>query len=215
MAQLEVKVDTKGLDRLIKRAPLVLSKWITLAFKQHGEVYRTEMNKRFQVGVTGGNKSTGIKIQSRTGALQKSVNYTVLGGATAKGIKNLSLILHVGDANTIRYAETQENGRVIVGNPYLAIPLPPNKTASGKVRIERPGLVRGQKDWLIYRSKKGNLLIGKKLPDGSIENHWILVRRVKVPPRLGFAKTVRGKKLTDDRIKRVNAAVKRGLKELK
>ncbi len=211
MASLEVTISAKGVEKLIKRAPGVLDKWLRLAFKQHGDVYRVEMNNRFAAGSTGGKKGTGAKLRSRSGALQDSIGFTVPGGT---GLKDLQLIYHVGDARTIKYAETQEDGRVIHGKPWLAIPLPANLTASGKPRIERPSLVMNEPGWFVHTSQRGVTTIGRELENGRLEFFWVLKRKVTIPPRLGFRKTVLGDKLQTDRVKRLNAAVKRALKEV-
>lgn len=212
------KYDTKELRAALVAAPDALEKWITRAFDQHGQVYKNKMHARFGASLTEGRNPTsggkGGKLATRTKALSGSIGYEI----TGKGkLDKLTLKFFIGNADTIKYAVTQEgkNGRatVIVGKPWLAVPLPAALTGTGRSRIERPGLVKGKPGWLLIKSRKGNLIIGKKDSSGNFEPWWVLKKRVKIPARLGFERLIRGPELRKDLIARVRVAIVKGLRE--
>jgi hypothetical protein len=206
VVQASFKFNSKQVQKALKRSPDTIAKWVRLALDQHGQVYKREMGKRFSTDAA--SRKTKTLLTSRSGALLGSITYVVSGGS----LRDLKLTFHVGNRQTIKYAVTQEEGRVILGKPWLAIPLPAALTGTGRSRIESPKLVMGQPGWFITRTKKGNLLIGRKV-GGGVEFWWVLKRQVKIPARLGFEKTVNSKRLRDDRLKRINNGIIRGLQE--
>ncbi len=208
MVRASFRINSKQVQKTLRATPEILEKHIRRAFDQHGQVYKREMGKRFGGSLVNGRNPSSDRLATRSGALEGSIGYTV-GGS---GLKNLKLVFHIGNRQTIKYAVTQEEGRVILGNPWLAIPLPAALTGTGRSRIERPSLVRGKPGWFLTKTKAGNLLIGRRV-SGGVEFWWVLKRQVKIPARLGFEKTVNSKKLREDRIKRIRNAVARGLQE--
>ncbi len=206
MVRASFRINSKRVQKTLRDTPEILEKWIRLAFNQHGQEYKNAMGARFTPYTGGLNK--GSKVRSRSSFLEGSIGFTVGGNS----LRSLSLIFHIGDRQTIKYAVTQEEGRTIVGKPWLAIPLPAALTGTGQSRIERPALVKGKPGWFLTKTKKGNLLIGRKV-GGGVEFWWVLKRQVKIPARLGFEKTVNSKKLREDRIKRIRNAIARGLQE--
>lgn len=212
MVRADFRIDSKALRAALKKTPDSLLLWVTKAFDQHGQVYKREMQGRFGASLSDGKNPNpaGGKLASRSGNLQGTIGYEIV---RRNKLNGLALNFFIGDANTFKYAITQEEGRVIYGRPFLAIPLPPNLTGTGRSRIERPSLVRGNPDFALIRTKEGKLLIGKPLKDGKFEAWWILVRKVTIPARLGFVDTVNGEVLRKDRIARVGNALKRALQE--
>lgn len=207
-----IVIDVAGIEVLSNKAPIALKKWIKVAFKQHGQRYQRAMQRRFGVKLVNGRNPGFDRLATRSGKLQGSIGSTIRGTQ----LDGLSMIFHIGNSQTEKYVHIQEFGGVIHGKPWLAVPLPAALTPTGRPRmgITRPRDVRGKPGWLLIKTKKGKLLIGRKVGvAGKIEFWWVLKPRVTIKPRLGFRKTVKGQELSEDRIKRVNAAVKRALKE--
>lgn len=203
------RVKDKRVQRMLRDTPESLERWLRKAFHQHGEVYRREMGKRFGAKLSNGRNPTQNRLASRTGRLHSTIGYTVSG----RDLRSLKLTYHIGSRDTIKYAVTQEEGRVIMGRPWLAVPLPAALTPTGRPRIESPGLVRGQPGWFLTKTEKGTLLIGKKNGD-SVEWWWVLKPRVEIPARLGFERTVRGTRLNKDRLTRLRNAITRAVQEV-
>lgn len=70
---------------------------------------------------------------------------------------------------------------------YLTIPLP------AALRGDGTPIRKKARDWdntFVMRSKKGNLIIFRKVLAGKIVPLYVLKKRVKIPPRLGMTKTV-------------------------
>ncbi len=205
-----INYNTKAIRKLVDSAPRAIERWARKAFDQHGLVFKREMGARFGGKLIDGRnpRGPGGKLGSGTGKLEGSINYKVSGNS----LRNLKLSFFIGNREAIRYAVTQEEGKKIFGKPWLAVPLPPNLTPTGRSRIERPAHVKGQPGWFIAPSKSG-FVIGKLGADGKPEWHWALVRSVEIPARLGFERVVLSKKLQKDRVIRLRNAIARGLKE--
>ena len=208
MVRASFRMNSKAVRKTLRESPDAIERWVRKAFDQHGQVYKREMGARFGAKIIDGRNPGTDRLGSRSGALEGSIGYTV----TGSGLQKLKLIFHIGNRATIKYAVTQEEGKTIFGKPWLAVPLPPNLTGTGRSRIERPLLIKDKPGWTIAPSKSG-WVIGKDLGNGEYEWWWALVRSVEIPARLGFEKTVNGKKLREDRIKRIRNAIARGLKE--
>lgn len=213
-----VRYNSIALRRALKRTPGALRKWIIIAFNQHGQVYKVRMHSRFGASLDEGRNTTtrgfGGRLATRSGALAGTIGYDITGRGNLNTIR---LHFFIGNSATIKYATTQEgdNGSavVITGKPWLAVPLPPALTPTGRSRIERPALIQGTPGWTLRRSKKGELLIGKVAADGSFEPWWVLKKRVTIPPRLGFARTVFSPSMQKDRLTRVRVAMAQALKD--
>lgn len=99
-----------------------------------------------------------------------------------------------GEIWGIFYARTQEFGAYIVPvrAQYLAIPLPAALDARGVP------LKPGPRDWdrtFVITSKKGNLLIVQRLPNGrGIVPLYVLKKEVIIPPRLGIRESLESHK---------------------
>lgn len=214
----DIRYDSRALLATLKKTPAALRKWITIAFNQHGQQYKNAMHARFGAGLEDGRNTTprGFtgRLARRTGALANSIGYEVVGRARLDTIR---LRMFIGNANTGAYTQTQEGvggkGTVIVGKPWLAVPLPAALTPTGRSRIERPALIKGKPGWSLIRTKRGKLLIGKTDSSGNFEAWWVLKKRVKIPPRLGFVRTVNSPKMVRDRLTRVRVAIAQALKD--
>ncbi len=210
----EFTFDTDAFEKALKRIPKTLSHEIDGALNRIGVAFTAAMDGRFN-GTSSppfwANESDDGLV-SRTGHLARSIGFEVQGGTAVHG---KSLVLFIGDAIRGRYAATQEFGATITGSPWLTIPLPDNKTASGVDRYQSAAALRDDpsvESW-IQRSKAGNLIIRAKFEeDGEIKNLWILKRQVTIPPRLGFTKTFKAQ--LGNQIRLLNRAVTRALKSL-
>jgi hypothetical protein len=82
-------------------------------------------------------------------------------------------------------ANVHERGATITPKKakYLTIPLPPALNANGTPK--KPN-ARAWKNTFILKSKKGNLLIVRKIGKGGIEPLYVLKKSVKIPKRLAF-----------------------------
>lgn len=210
----EFTFDTKAFERALKEVPKALDKEANKALNRMGVEFTTAMDGRFN-GTSSppfwANESDD-GIVSRTGHLARSIGFDVSGGPSAAERK---LVLFIGDAVAGRYAATQEFGATITGSPWLTIPLPDNKTASGVPRYQSAAALRDDPSvntW-IQRSKAGNLIIRAQF-DGEeeIKNLWVLKKSVTIPARLGFTKTFKGQR--DNQIRLMNRAVIRALKTI-
>lgn len=202
------RYKTDEVRRKLKNTPRSMAKWIAVAFDQNGEIYKNMMHARFSGTLTEG-RNAGATLATRTGKLAGSIGAEV----TGKGhLSTLKLHYFIGNSDTIRYAVTQEEGKVIVGRPWLAIPLPAALTGTGRSRIERPSLVKNDPAFFLFKSKAGNLIIAKRT-SGGFEPWWVLKRSVKIRARLGFVRLVNSTKLRKDLIARVRGGIVRGMRE--
>lgn len=82
-------------------------------------------------------------------------------------------------------ANVHERGATITPKKakYLTIPLPPALTSRG---LPKKPSARDWKDTFVLKSRKGNLLIVQKQPNGGILPLYVLKKSVTIPKRLGF-----------------------------
>ena len=123
--------------------------------------------------------TTPVSLSSRSGALVKSVVQSVK-------VKYAGSIDSVqGEIGGNFYAVVQEYGAIITVKKakWLTIPLPAALDSRGVP------LKKSAKDWdhtFIARSKKGNLLIFRKVGASKIVPLYALKKSVKIPPRLNM-----------------------------
>ena len=199
-------MDTRSLATAISRVPQRLEREVKFAMQGHGAYFIKQMGKRFGAQLQDGKNPTRNRLASRTGALRRSMRSRVVRRGGVDGVK---LIATVGNARTASYVHTQEDGATIRGNPMLTIPLPDNLTAAGRVRFPSARALMGDPSTktFIAKSKRGNLIIFRKMSDGSLRALWVLKRSVTIKPRLGFVKTWTSKRVATDRHKRLENAV--------
>lgn len=207
------RVDIAGIKRAFERFPKALDTELRRALTQHGQFFTAKMVKDRFTGYSG---ESGEKLQNRSGMLRRSFGSTVVGG-----IGQSTPLTLVAYSQGVIYSRLQEYGGIIKPKKakHLTIPLPDALTASGVPRypsarylFERyPDQVRvitarsGRK-FIVSEGKPGSKPPKKKQPDLV----WLyqLKKSVKVPPRLGFRATWKSSELVQDRVARINAAVK-------
>lgn len=98
----------------------------------------------------------GTRMRVRSGLLRRSI------GARVEAVSNGAEVRlraggHSGNApKAVKYAGIQEEGGWVKGNPYLAIPVGPARTAAGVARYNSPRDVPGL---VLVQSLKGNPLL--------------------------------------------------------
>lgn len=176
MIESEVKLPT-GFQGVVQ----TLSRGLAKAFRDAGAVHTRAMTQKVK---------SGGSIQTRTGALRRSFGFETRG-------EGLALELRVFSAG-VPYANVQEYGGVIrpKNKRYLTIPLDDAKTPGGALKGGAKLVQRGNKyetadgaPTFIFRSKRGNLLIGSRARNGSLRLLYTLKPSVTLKPRLGFRET--------------------------
>lgn len=125
-----------------------------------------------------GSKTTATATRVGTGNLRAS--YSQRTGAIAHGVESRIGLMRLGArGRALSYGATHEEGAVIHGKPWLAIPLPSIRRPSGLA----PPTSEFRADSFVYKSRRGNLLIARRRADKSIENLYVLRRSVSVPAR--------------------------------
>lgn len=126
----------------------------------------------------------------RTGALRRSFGYAVEG----QGLASVLRVFSQG----LPYAAIQEFGGTIrpKNKRFLTIPLPDAKTPAGALKGGARLVQRGSKYFtadgdptFIFRSKRGNLLIGAEAKNGRRRLLYTLKPSVTLKARLGFNRT--------------------------
>jgi hypothetical protein len=134
-------------------------------------------------------------VQGRTGNLSRSIGHTKPRGTT---IGTVGYKQFIGNRR-IPYARVQEEGGILKSSRpggYLTIPLQDNLTGRGVPRYKsaRDLFERRPDDVFITKTKTGRLLIG--LDDkGGTKWLWVLKKKVRLKPRLGFVKLFRSKRV--------------------
>ena len=138
----------------------------------------------------GGTSATSLS--QRTGAALQSIKDSVkVSGDTVEDIE--------GRIGGIFYLKIHEFGGTIVPKnaKYLTVPLPAALDGSGVP------LKRSARDWdrtFVMKSKNGNLLICQRGAGKSVTPLYVLVKSVKIPPRLGMRDALdRGRQFFVDR----------------
>lgn len=209
MADVEIKFDDRKLIAALRKVPGALHDEMTKAFNRSMVEFQVAMESRFDGSSSPpwwGN--SGDNLVSRTGNLARSLGFQVSKGARIGELRGVSFI---GDANT-PYASIQESGGTVTGSPWLTVPLPDNKTASGVTRFQSAAALKRDptvKTW-IQRSRAGNLIIRAEFPGKPIQNLWILKSSVFIKPRMRFGRTFEDQRQAQ--IKNVNRAATRALK---
>lgn len=143
----------------------------------------------------------GSPLFRRSGNLSRSLGFSVTGSK----IEDLSASVYSRNSvsgKPVVYAAIHEIGGTIKasrayarvpGGPYLNIPLPANKTASGVMRLSaREVFASGGK---IVKSKRGNYVV---LAGASMKSvpMFVLKKSVNIKARLGMRDTVTGETAT-------------------
>ena len=168
--------------RLSTRVPAAINR----AMRTAGAAHTRAMAKRFgpYQGRRGGFDTA---IQTRSGALRRSFGFELRGSGADGELRLFSAGL--------RYARTQEHGGTIrpKSKRYLTVPLPDALTASGVVKGGARLVQRGKQYFtadgdptFVFRSKRGNLLVGARAKNGRTRLLYALKEQVRLRPRLGF-----------------------------
>lgn len=199
-------VDGRKVAAAVRRVPAAVLRNMTTTFKQDGEEFRSAMSRSF-VGWDGNVRNTGDRLRARSKFLRDAMNYRVEG---ADALNTLALKNFIAG---VPYARIQELGGVVVPvkNPsgYLTIPIDDNLHPSGIVKFPSARSVIEDGGFFL-RLKSGGLYIVKHDGDDLLFL-FKLVRRVRIPPRLKYAKTWRG--LASSRSARRTRALNRAVQE--
>lgn len=156
-----------------------MSEALRTTFARAGAVHQRAMAERFRSGA----------ITVRTGALRRSMGFSVDGD----GFES-SLRVFAGTP----YANIQEEGGTIrpKNKRFLTVPLPDALTPAGVLKGGARLVQRGKRyetadgrPTFIFRSKRGNLLVGARAKNGQTRLLYALKTSVTLKPRLGFRET--------------------------
>ena len=138
-----------------------------------------------------------VRLAKRSGRAARSIRQSVK--VTGSSLETLR-----GKIGGIGYLKTHEFGATIRAKSanYLTIPLPAALHANG-TPIHRSA--RQWQNTFVIKSKKGNLLIVRKVPGGKLLPLYVLKREVTIPPRLRMRETL---------AKRVPLLVDRGISRM-
>ena len=184
MTDLEASVDVAKVQAALSAVVTRLSAGVKAALDRAGAAHQRAMAQRF---VPYGQRDP---IQTRSGALRRSFGWAVRGS----GLDSEMRVFSTG----IPYARVQEEGGVVrpKNKRYLTVPLPDALTGAGVLKGGARLVPRGRKyetaDGLptfIFRSKRGNLLIGARAKNDALRLLYVLKPEVRLKARLGFRET--------------------------
>lgn len=180
-----LKVDTVKLRRLqaaIDQVPERLFGELRETLRNEGARWEGEMQNR-----------TRRNLRRRTGSLARSIRQDVRGSSLTD--------LELRAATTSPYAKVHEFGTIGKGGAlpsivpkrakWLTVPLQGNLTPAGVPRYPSAAALRGQGTFVL-KTKSGKLFIVRREGE-QLRWLWILVKKVDIPPRLGFFATWRSR----------------------
>ena len=179
-ATVEVDASVRAFASAVSR----LSGVLRTAMQNAGLRHQRAMAERFVP------YGSGDPIQTRSGALRRSFGFEVSGSGLETQVRLFS--------KGLPYARMQEYGGTIrpKNKRYLTIPLPDALTPAGVLKGGARLVPRGNRyetaDGLptfIFKSKRGNLLIGARAKNGETRLLYTLKPSVTLKARLGFAET--------------------------
>jgi phage gpG-like protein len=177
VADLEVRIDMKALQAAMRHAPERLFTEIRSAFRAHGSRMLEAMKRERIRG--GGGAPKADHLTRRSGNLSRSFRSQITGSK----LSDLRLTVYT----TSPYAPIHEHGGEVKAkrSRFLTIPLGAAKTAGGVA--QRPA--RSFPGAFFFRSRRGSLILARRLEGGGLEPLFVLKERVQIPARLGFLKT--------------------------
>lgn len=213
--------NTESVKKIVAKWPDESAKEFRGAFTRIGQQYRRAMFDRFKATTSGPpfNRNTSADIlKTRSGGLRGTVGYK---NENTKSVKDLRLVLFVGDGATKHYARMQEYGGVVkpTRSRFLTLPLPDNLTAAGVPRFPSARALFEQYPKRVWFDKtaRGNTVIRYRPEQPMFGKDmltlWILKDSVRLKPRLGFAKTV--KEQQGVRVKELRDALARTLRAVR
>lgn len=182
----DASLDTAAFQRLIGSLSARVPAAINRAMRTAGAAHTREMTRRFEP-YQGRRSGFDTSIQTRSGALRRSFNFALTGSGVDASMRLFSAGLP--------YARTQEYGGTIrpKSKRYLTVPLPDALTPAGVLKGGARLVQRGKKyttadgdPTFVFRSKKGNLLVGARAKNGKTRLLYALRSEVRLRPRLGF-----------------------------
>lgn len=204
MTDLDAQAQTATVQAALSRLITGASAAVRGAFDQAGAFHQRAMAKRFE-GYSGKRLGFGSgAIQTRSGDLSLSFGWETRGAGLDLETKMFSA--------GVGYARIQEHGGTIrpKNKQYLTVPLPDALTAAGLLKGGAKLVQQGGKyvtadgaPTFIFKSKRGNLLIGarpgqdfgygdatiKRPRNNKIVLLYALRKEVSIRPRLGFRET--------------------------
>jgi hypothetical protein len=186
-----LKGGRKKLRRLLKRYPKLVNLAIAKAFDEHAFYFEGVAKQKLFSRIGGGTGATGV--QGRTGTLSRSMGHKVRIGKTLKG----TVLKQFIGGKRANYARIQEFGGTVRSTRpggMLTVPLPDNLTARGVPRYKSArALFNDPSKNVFVVPSSGNFasraVIGlKRGKRGKIKWLWVLLKQVKLQPRLGFTK---------------------------
>lgn len=182
----DASLDPQPFHDLISKLSAHVPAAINRAMNKAGAAHTRAMAKRFE-SYQGRRSGFDTAIQTRSGALRRSFGFALGGSGADAELKLFSAGLP--------YARTQEYGGTIrpKNKRYLTIPLPDALTPAGVLKGGARLVPRGKgyatadgDPTFIFRSKRGNLLVGARAKNGKTRLLYALRSQVNLRPRLGF-----------------------------
>lgn len=174
------KAGLRRFQTALRSQPRAMTANVREHFRKSGAEWQGAMLDRFR----------GSPMRTRTGALKRSIRHRVKGAS----LRDIEL----RNVSTSRYARVHEHGTVGKGGKLpdivpkraraLTIPLPDNLTPAGVPRYPSArALMRTGKTFLLKREGRRPVIMLDENGDGeNLKALWVLMRRVSIPPRLGF-----------------------------
>jgi hypothetical protein len=170
---IEISANTLNIQRAFSAWPDKMATESISVLRLEGGRYISALQRDRMRGGT-----TPDRLAVRTGMLRRSFKHTVVG----TNLNSIALVITSG----AKYANIQEHGGVVKAKPgkALAIPLAPAKTAAGVARWTGP---RDPEAPPMFMLKTGGapLLVGSGKSEGMLIPYYILLKSVRIPPRLG------------------------------
>lgn len=169
------------IDGSVEKIPHVLKEHLLRYLQSVANALAEKHSTPWQGGV----KSTLPTLQRRSGFAMEQVKQSVrVDGNTIDTIRGM-----IGSGSAF-YLRIQEKGGTITPKKakYLTVPLPAALNSNGTPK--KPS-ARDWENTFVAKSKAGNLIIFQKM-GAKIIPLYVLKTSVKIPPRLGMEKALRG-----------------------
>lgn len=172
----ELKIDTKSFNRLIKKAPHIGFEESKKGLQSFMYGFEKTMKNKMATGKG--------SIKSRSGILAASMSTSVKG----RSLKRLRILTSIGKGTASKYVDIQEHGGTIrAKGKKLTIPLSDAKTAGGKLKAKYRTKTNLRLTFRKVNGRlKGFLIDGPKDAPRFI---FVLKDSVTLKPKLNFVNT--------------------------